>query len=219
MGSVQRGRPRVAVPWVSVASIRAISSRSSRAPVPGGRHGQQGDSRRLSSLSWWSNLAGRRPQHHAAGMAQVCVDRGRSQTARGASPRRNGALWWCMRVNGRSSTPNPLPRPKSKKPQPWQTTCGMGTLGGLPAGPMPKRLSPRMRAKGRDAEGAGPVPGGLTPSALAAWQTPAARAAAAGDAPQRLPPRRSSRASVWWSRLRPWPRLKRTRGGRCWPRR
>ena len=190
-----------------------------RAPVPCGRNWKYGDSSSLSYLSWWRNLAGRRPKSHAAGMAKVCADRWRSNTAMGASPRRNCALWWCIRVNWRSSKPKPMPLPKRKKPQPWPTTGGMCTPGGLPACPMPKRLSPSMRAKGRGTEGAGPVPGGITPSAIASWQTPAARAGPDGDDPQRLTYRRSSRAIVWWLRLRPWPMLKRTMGGRCWPRR
>src|SRR5215510_1734487 len=70
---------------------------------------------------------------------------------------------------------------------------------------MPKRLSPSMRARGRGTEGVVHVPGGITPSAIASWQTPGARAGPVGAGQRRAPPRRSSRAIVWWSRWRPWP--------------
>ena len=68
------------------------------------------------------NLAGRRPRNPAAGMAKVCADRWRSNTAMGASLRRSCALWWCIRVNWRSSKPRPMPLRKGKKPRPWPTT-------------------------------------------------------------------------------------------------
>ena len=50
----------------------------------------------------------------------------------------------------------------------------------LPACPMPKRLSPSMRARGWGTEGAAHVPGGITRSTIAAWQPPAARAGPVG---------------------------------------
>ena len=47
-----------------------------------------------------------------------------------------------------------------------------------------------MRAGGRDAEGAAHAPGGIMRSAIASWQTPAARAAPGGDVQRRRTHRR-----------------------------
>jgi hypothetical protein len=160
---------------------------------------------------------GRRTKRPGAGMATACSARWRSHTGMGAAPRRPGALASYMRVHWPSSTPRPMPLPRSKTPKPWQTTCGRCQPAGAPASPMPQRLSPRLRARGRDTAGAVHACGGLLRSALTAWQSPAARDAPGGDGRRSWPHRRESRAIASWSRSRRWPRRKRTMGGRCWP--
>ena len=133
---------------------RSLGAAATRlAPLGGETRADQG--RSAPALAW----------------AKRAAARWRSNTAMGGSPRRNCALSWCIRVNWRSSKPRPMPLPKRKKPRPWPTTCGMCTPGGSPACPMPKRLSPRMRARGRDTAGAAHAPGGIMRSAIASWQT------------------------------------------------
>ena len=70
-------------------------------------------------LCWWRNPGGPRTKRPDAGMAIVCSAKWRSSTVRGASPRRNCASWWCIRVNWRSSKRRPMPLRQGKKLRPW----------------------------------------------------------------------------------------------------
>jgi hypothetical protein len=103
----------------------------------------------------------------------------------GIVPRRHCAFSWSIRVNWPSSKLSPMPQPKPRKARLWQPTCGRCTLGGLPAGPMPRPPLPSMRAGGQDAVGAGRTRGGITPSAMTSWQRAAARAAPGEDGQRR----------------------------------
>ena len=56
---------------------------------------------------------------------------------------------------------------------------------------------------GRADEAAGPRPGGIMPSTIALWQTPATRVVLGADVPRRQTPHRRSRAIAWQSREKP----------------
>ena len=57
--------------------------------------------------------------------------------------------------------------------------------------------------QGAGTAGAAHAPGAITRSAIASWQTPAARAGPVGAGQRRRTHRRSSRAIAWWWRSRP----------------
>ena len=217
VGAWRSVRPRVAARWEGAWSPRSRASRSSHGPRPSARHAQPGDDRQPPCPAGGRSRGGPRTRPPGAGLAAASSVRWRSHTALGASPRRLGALSWCMRGNGRRRTPSALPRPQGTQPPPWQRPCGLGTPGGAPVAPLPQRRSPRMTATGRATAGAAPAGGGRRRDALASSPIRAVGAAPVGGGPHRPTHPGPSRASAAWSQARRWPRLKRTRGGPCAP--
>jgi hypothetical protein len=202
-GSWRLVRPRGAGPWVCVSRMDSGCSHSSRVPVPSGTHAKPGDSSNPCALSSWSNLDGRGTRRRAAGMATACAAESRWSRARDGSPRRNGAVSWCMRANWRSSTRRHIPPRKRRTPQQSLRTSRRGKPSGLPVRRMPKPLSRRMRAGARDGAVALHPYGGLMRSALRAWQRRAVRAAPVEAVQRSRTHPQPSQGIASWERLRP----------------
>jgi len=149
VGSSRSGRPRVAVRGACVSRLRAPAARSSRAPVPDGRHAQPGDSRPSPGPCAERHRGGPRRKRPAAGLGQASCGRWRGRSGRTGVCRPRGAWSSCLRVTWRSRTPRPLPRRTGTKRRPWPTTGGRCTPGGWPASPQPRPPAPRMRAAPR----------------------------------------------------------------------
>ena len=88
------------------AGTRSLGAAATRlAPLGGETWADQG--RSAPPLAW----------------AKCASGRWRWSTAMDGSPSERSALWWCIRVNWRSSKPSPMPLRKRRKPRPWPTTC------------------------------------------------------------------------------------------------